>query len=346
LKEEYSLNKMISDIRDIIALRAEESYLTFTIRWDPMLPDRLLGDEGRVRQILLNILNNAVKYTDIGSVNLSVDFVLLKDNKINLSFAVTDTGIGIREEDQKQLFRMFSQVDAKKNREKEGTGLGLAISMRLAELMNGTITVDSTYGKGSKFTVTIEQEAVDFTYAVYNEHPDKYHAYIFMREDEKWGFGRMLNNLQIQIEEEGAVLHAEDSDSTIIFFDMKTYMDVYEATWRNKFSSARMIGLTEIKKAAEETEGIQVLRKPALPIEIMRLLAGDQESDRQEKAGDLYGFEAPEAKILAVDDNRVNLKVITEILKRYEVQIFPVESAQEAIDQIKSGDRYDLILMD
>ena len=184
LQEPYSLHELIANIRDIIAIRAEESNLLFTINWSPTLPDHLIGDAGRVKQVLLNILNNAVKYTEQGSVVFDIEAVPVDNRHIRLVCTVTDTGIGIREEDQKHLFMEFSQVDAKKNREKEGTGLGLAIAKCLAELMDGTVTLKSTYGKGSSFTVTLVQEIEDFSYAVCNNKPGQYHAYVFLNGED------------------------------------------------------------------------------------------------------------------------------------------------------------------
>ena len=346
LKEPYSLHELVANIRDMIAIRAEESHLLFTLNWNPMLPDRLIGDAGRVRQILINILNNAVKYTEKGSVTFSIEATPMPDNRIRLVCTIADTGIGIREEDKKRLFVEFSQVDAKKNREKEGTGLGLAISKCLAELMDGSVTFESTYGKGSTFTVTIVQEVEDFSYAVYNNRPGQYHAYLFMHDEEKWKFARTLNNLQIQIEEEKRIYTAQDSEYTIIFFDTKSYLDTYMEVWRRKYQHVKMIGLAKMQESIPDGIDLQILRKPALPVEIMQILNGECLDTTEESMEETLCFAAPDVRILAVDDNKVNLTVIREVLKRYHMQIFTAESAQEAIDHIKSGEKYDLILMD
>ena len=117
----------------------------------------MFGDEVRIRQIILNILNNAVKYTSSGSVRMKVEKEVLSEEKIVLKVSVKDTGIGIKEEDLGKLFRNFERLDQRKNRNIEGTGLGLAITGKMVELMEGRIEVQSTYGEGSTFTVYLPQ---------------------------------------------------------------------------------------------------------------------------------------------------------------------------------------------
>lgn len=346
LKEPYSLHELVANIRNIIAIRAEEGHLLFTVNWNLTLPDRLIGDAGRVKQVLINILNNAVKYTEKGSIDFGVESAPMPDNRIRLVFTIADTGIGIREEDKKRLFVEFSQVDAKKNREKEGTGLGLAISKCLAELMDGSVAFESTYGKGSVFTVTIVQEAENFSCAVHNNRPEQYHAYIFMQNEEKRKFAGILSNLQIQVEDEKSMNTAPDSEDTIIFFDIQSYLDTYLEVWRRKYQNVKIIGLAKMQESVPEDIDLQILRKPALPFEIMQILNGKRQDVQKEVTEETLCFEAPDVRILAVDDNKVNLTVVREVLKRYRMQIFTAESAQEAIDYIRSGETYDLILMD
>ena len=125
------------------------------------LPSKLYGDDKRVREILTNILNNAVKYTDEGFVKLSIDGVI-SDDTLTLKIEVKDSGQGIKEEDLDTIFSSFSQVNKKKNKNVEGTGLGLTITKSLIEIMGGTISVESEYKKGSTFTVTLPQKIVSF----------------------------------------------------------------------------------------------------------------------------------------------------------------------------------------
>ena len=154
----YRFSSVLNDVSNMISFRAREKKLDFKVDADPTLPDELFGDEVRIKQILTNILNNAVKYTNEGSVRLFVQGEERQRDSIVLKIRVRDTGIGIRKEDLNRLFHKFERVDLKQNNTVEGTGLGLAITQTLLSLMKGTVQVESVYGEGSTFTVRIPQK--------------------------------------------------------------------------------------------------------------------------------------------------------------------------------------------
>ncbi len=153
----YQLSSILGDITNMAVMRIGEKPLEFIIEADPNLPYELFGDEIRIKQILLNYINNSIKFTKQGKVILQVSGER-NENSITLSMRVSDTGLGIKAEDLKKLFSSFSQVDMQKNRAIEGSGLGLSISKRLAELMGGSVSVESEYGKGSTFSLFIPQK--------------------------------------------------------------------------------------------------------------------------------------------------------------------------------------------
>jgi len=156
---EYNLGKLLNDTITMIKIKSEQKKLKFEVSVDENLPERLLGDEIRVKQVLINILNNAVKYTNEGVVKLSIKGSLSEDKSIvNLKMSVKDSGIGIKEENLATLFEGFSRFDLSKNRHIEGTGLGLAITHQLVTMMDGNIDVSSVYGEGSTFIVNIAQK--------------------------------------------------------------------------------------------------------------------------------------------------------------------------------------------
>lgn len=155
---EYSLSSVLNDIFNMIRFKAEGKDLKFNIEVDPTTPDSLKGDEVRVRQVIVNILNNAVKYTKEGSVTFKVGWEEKENGKALLKFSSIDTGIGIREEDMGKLFSQFERLDLKENRNVEGTGLGLSITLSLVKMMQGELKVTSEYGKGSNFTILLPQE--------------------------------------------------------------------------------------------------------------------------------------------------------------------------------------------
>lgn len=156
----YYFSSVLNDVVNMIQVKADQKDLEFIIEVDENLPDELYGDETRIRQVIVNILNNAVKYTKQGSVTFMVDGERLENGGLLLRAAVKDTGIGIREEDKKKLFEDFQRLDLQENRNVEGTGLGLAITSRLVEQMHGTLTVDSVYGEGSTFTISLPQKII------------------------------------------------------------------------------------------------------------------------------------------------------------------------------------------
>lgn len=157
----YDVGAMLSDIVNMIWIRAKKKGLEFHVDVDQAMPSQLYGDEVRIKQILINVLNNAVKYTSEGSVTLSIQCKKQENGHALISYSVTDTGMGIKKESIPFLFSAFKRVDEEKNRYIEGTGLGLSIVKQLVELMNGEIAVNSVYMKGSTFVITLPQEIVD-----------------------------------------------------------------------------------------------------------------------------------------------------------------------------------------
>ncbi len=153
----YHLGTLINDCCSMMNLRAAEKGLRFEVTNDPDIPDVLYGDPVRIRQIIINLLTNAVKYTDSGSISLDIGFETTSPDSIDLLVSVRDTGIGIKEENIPRLFEKYDRLDVTTAKNIEGTGLGLSITKHLLDLMKGTISVDSEYGSGSVFTVSIPQ---------------------------------------------------------------------------------------------------------------------------------------------------------------------------------------------
>lgn len=157
----YSPKELFGDIVDMLQIRMKEKKLDFLIDIDSNLPSMLRGDEVRIKQIMINLLTNAVKYTEKGSVTLSVQGETLEDGRVRMTMSVSDTGIGIKKEDLESLYDYFKRIDQEKNRKIEGSGLGLAITKQLVSLMDGRLMVDSIYTKGSVFTVILDQSVED-----------------------------------------------------------------------------------------------------------------------------------------------------------------------------------------
>lgn len=240
-ENDYHLGSMILDIENMISMRAEEKNLAFRIISDTNLPRNLHGDEMRIKQCIINLLTNSVKYTQNGTVTMKIDCADILGDILELRVTVSDTGIGIREEELHMLFDPFTRLDMMRNKSVEGTGLGLSITKRLVEMMHGNLTVDSEYGRGSTFSFLIPQKIVG-------------------------------------------------------------------------------------------TETLGDYRKAADDITV--------HNDRTGKI-----FIAPKAKILAVDDNRVNITVVKGLLKRLKVQFDSALSGAECLDKVRQN-HYDIIFLD
>ena len=160
---EYACSSVLNDLINMIKKRAEDKGLELIIKMDPDIPSLLYGDEIRIKQVMTNILTNAVKYTEKGSVKLDVQTKCRKDDDIILRVSVSDTGIGIKEEDMPKLFGAFERIDERHNRTIEGSGLGMSITQDLLEMMGSRLEVTSVYGQGSTFAFDLKQKIVDDT---------------------------------------------------------------------------------------------------------------------------------------------------------------------------------------
>lgn len=237
----YETGALFSEIVNMIWIKAKEKGLEFKLQVDSSIPSMLCGDEVRIKQILINLLNNAVKYTSEGSVTLSVRCERQTVNRVRVWYSVEDTGQGVKKENIPYIFNAFRRVDEERNRYIEGTGLGLSIVQQLVNLMGGEISVNSVYTKGSKFIVMLDQDIVD----------------------------------------------------------------------------ERELGTFTLASRARAHEG---------------------EPYRQ-------SFEAPEAHILVVDDNDMNLMVVTKLLADTKIQIDTASSGAECL-RLTQSHHYDCILMD
>ena len=214
---EYDFSSVIHDISNMTLAKIGQKDLKLNINIDNNLPFKLFGDEVRIRQVLVNLMTNAVKYTNEGSVTLTVSGVKQEENII-LTFSVEDTGIGIKEEDIPKLFEEFERIEEKRNRNIEGTGLGMNITTSLLSMMGGKLNVESVYGKGSKFWFELEQPIIDaepignleerirmqtleYNYDVTFVAPDAYVLVVDDNEINRKVFINLLKDTKIQIDE-------------------------------------------------------------------------------------------------------------------------------------------------
>ena len=208
LPAEYRLSAILVDLVNMIKPRAEAKGLEFNIIFDKETPELLYGDEVRIKQILSNLLTNAVKYTETGSVKFAMSFEKSADDSdgVMLSFSISDTGIGIKEEDLGKLFSEFERIEEKRNRNIEGTGLGLNITKHLLEMMGSSLKVESEYGKGSVFSFELKQKVISW------EHLGDYDEAL---KKEKGRFGSYKVSFRAP---QAEVLAVDDNPMNLIVF--------------------------------------------------------------------------------------------------------------------------------
>ncbi len=344
----YELASLLNDVISIIRIRVIDRPVLFVVNIDSYLPALLIGDEIRIRQILLNLLSNAVKYTKEGYIALAISGNLTDDHTAILNFEISDTGIGISEEELPRLFGEFSQLNITHNRGIEGTGLGLAITRNLCLIMGGDISVSSVYGEGSTFTVTLPQKYEEYKKFASVEDKSKQVLLYEPRDIYANSIVCAIDNLDIRctlVTNQNELQHALENDSySFLFFSSFLYEGVKETLERMKIS-VNLVALSEYGEVITY-EGYRNIAMPVHSISIANVLnnvSDDALYHDGEKSG--VRFIAPTARILLVDDINTNLKVAEGLMSPYGMQIDTCESGRQAIELVKSHE-YDIVFMD
>lgn len=348
--EQYEPISIVNDVANIIMTRIGDKKMELLIDYDPTIPFQVMGDSARIKQIIVNLANNAVKFTKEGRVELKVGYRRTSEQEILLQVSVTDTGIGIKKEDIGKLFVSFSQLDSKRNRNIEGTGLGLAISKQLVQLMNGRIWVESEYGQGSKFSFEIPQLVLGEGESVTIEEPRKIRA------------GILTDNAYIELSlvrdfkrfgAEGIVLMASDSLDILekkeaeFFFIDHTMFHERERKFVVSHPQISCVLMVEFQNLITyNIQNLLEVRKPLYSLNIGTIFNHEELYHNAESAeNEVFDFIAPEAEILIVDDNALNLTVATGLIKPLQMKIDTALSGKEAVEMI-TVKHYDLIFMD
>jgi PAS domain S-box-containing protein len=353
----YYFRSVINDVINIIRIRAREKSLAFITSIDSALPNDLTGDEVRIRQILLNLLGNAVKYTYQGFIKLSITAEDCEnaDQEFVLKIEVEDCGIGIKEENLDKVFGEFIQVDMAANRGVEGSGLGLAITKRLCRAMGGSIKVRSAYGKGSVFTARIPQKTNSAERFAEIENPKEQTALIYETRTIKaeslcWS----LDNLGVPrtlAATEDAFLEAlrQERDGTgkkyaFIFMAQALYAPL-QPVLEDMNVRSRLVLMADYGSEP----GIHNVRFLILPVHTLAIAniinhkAAIRSGDEKGKAA--VKFTAPSARVLIVDDITTNLKVAQGLLLPYNMIIDICTTGAASIELFKKN-KYDLVFMD
>lgn len=344
--EEYDFLPMLSDLGMMMLNRIGSKPVELLFDIDPELPARLYGDVLRIRQIIINLMNNATKFTDEGSVCLTVKVVQIEQDDMELFVSVRDTGQGIREEDIGRLFGSFQQVDTKKNHHKEGTGLGLSISKQLVEMMNGNIDVRSEYGKGSEFYFTIHQKVVDGSRAA--RLPEGLRAAIAGNMKSS-----LANEMLIGLADRYRLTYVPDAalpkgNDLPLFYFTDCYEELEEEEKQKLDESGAILCIMQNPMAEEEVpEGALLMNKPLYSYNFCSLILTYMEKQAQQPKQERKPMPVAvaDAHILVVDDNEINRMVAEEMLRPLGVQIETASDGKQALELVQSKE-YDLVFMD
>lgn len=349
MEEEYEPMSMVYDVANIVMTRLKGKDVELILDIDPNLPNKLFGDSIRVKQILLNLANNAVKFTLRGKIVIKMDSEETPDGGVKLQVSVEDTGIGIKKEDLGKLFQSFQQVDSKRNRNMEGTGLGLAISKRLLEMMQGEIWLESEYGTGSRFSFIIPQKAIDKTPGISVREPEKImiaglisNPYVM---ESLYSDARKLGVESIRLLSARDLLTLPGEKRLVLFIEHPMFSKAVEGFVRQHSDVTAVLLINFHDQVNYEIPNLLIVKKPLFILNIATILNGEElyfAGDLQEKE---FDFIAPEAHVLIVDDNAVNLTVAEGLLEPLNMKIETAVSGKEAIEKITSF-HYDIVFMD
>jgi two-component system, sensor histidine kinase and response regulator len=372
---EFDLREAVGDAAKVLALRASEKGLELACYIAADAPDQLLGDAGRLRQVLLNVLGNAVKFTDAGEVVLHVHVENVTPSRVTLRFAVTDTGIGIPPEKQQHIFQAFTQADSSTTRRFGGTGLGLAIALRLVELMHGRMWLESEVGRGSSFFFTAAFDRPQT--AAHEPLLDKSRALDGLRVlvvDDNATNRRILQEMlaswhmkpttvgdaESALETlRGGVIGEKPFDVIISDRQMPGvdgFMLARRVRRERSLARTPIVMLMSVGDAGEaSSRGVAIdayLTKPVKHSDLLDALATlFRVSTRRPRPGRTVRPALRAAKrlrVLVAEDNPVNRKLVTKLLQKRGHQIDAVENGRAAVDTILASPpgAFDAVLMD
>lgn len=344
VEDNYEPMSMLNDLSMIFMNRIGEKQVELLFDIDKNLPAELYGDSLRLRQIIINIMNNAIKFTDEGYVRLTLTVEETGEDTVMLHVSIKDSGQGIKKEDMARLFQSFQQVNTKKNHEKEGTGLGLAITKQLVELMGGSIGVESTYGEGSEFYFDLPQKVVNRQLAATIKDEQPYLVCgkiktVYVRDALKKlveGYGmRYLDFDEAK---------AQNETADYLFVDCEGDLKELRGILRDPADKTAVCALCNPMHECLAGADCTLVNKPLYTLNFCRFMNKEGQAIFA-STEDYLNFVAPEAQVLIVDDTEMNLKVALGLLQPLEMQIDTADGGRKALEMMKNK-RYDLIFMD
>ncbi len=341
----YEPLSLINDISNIVNNRIGEKDIEFIIDLAPDIPHELFGDNVRIHQILINLLNNAVKFTKQGKVGLRLYSEPLVDGMISLKAEVSDTGIGIKKEDFGKLFHSFQQVDSKRNRNVEGTGLGLAISQQLLKLMKGKISVESEYEKGTTFFLEIPQKVINETPIAETSRKEISAALMIQNEFVRTQIMRDLERENVPCTDLIRGGSLDDAKSGFLIIDRALFNDSVKSFILENPGVKCLIIVPYDYPADINLPNVHFLKKPVYSVTLYSALGLSGEVRFGDRDNNDFEFIAPDAYVLIVDDNPINLTVASGILEPLKMHVDMANGAAQTLEKVKAT-KYDMIFMD
>ena len=366
----FSISECIEDAVELLSQKAVEKNLELTYIIDSNVPEAILGDITRLRQIIVNLIGNALKFTQHGEIKLNVNINKSNNKKLEIQFAVSDTGLGIPEDKLNRLFKSFSQVDASTTRQYGGTGLGLVISKKLSELMGGKIWVESEFGKGSTFYFTIQAEATEIPYPDYinNPNPVLKNKNILILDDNETNRKLLVNQIkpwgitsttfENGIDALEQLKSGKKYDLGLIDMQMP-HMDgisfaIEVEKLKNKFPLFLLTSHGQQKHLAKKVSRyfnsylIKPVKKGQLYRGMLKIFerrkSADKFKSREIIIDESFAKKYPH-RILLAEDNIINQKVADRLLNKLGYKIDIVSNGLEAFDAVKNIN-YNIVLMD
>lgn len=369
---EFRLDEVLQNLCNLLSTKAEEAGLELIVHRAPDVPDHLVGDPLRLGQILINLTNNAIKFTPSGEVVVKVELRARQDDELVLGFKISDTGIGMTEEQMGRLFQSFSQADTSTTRHYGGTGLGLVISQRLASLMDGVIKVESEPGVGSTFSFSARLGLSQGSRSTQEPQVRGLRGVSVLIVDDNATSREILSSMVSSFtlnpttvsSGSEALAALREKDYGLIFMDWKMPgMSGIETVQRlrSEFASPPPVimvtnyGREEVRAQAERVGVDGFLIKPVTPSLLFDaiarafssghevILTPDKDSSKEQRDPTRFNFKG--ARVLLVEDNEINQQVASELLEAMGIHVSVAGDGQLALEQLRQQN-FDLVLMD
>ncbi len=357
-EEAYNITSTINDIINMALARRHGKRIEFIIDCDPEIPCMLLGDEKKLRRAIMNVVDNAVKFTNAGCVFIGIHF-RKESYGINLIITIRDTGIGMSEENLERIFTSFNQVDSSRKRQEGGLGLGLAITNALITKMNGAITIKSKPDKGTTVRFTVPQKVLkeEPIVSVKDKGNLNLATYIDMEQfpmvEIRDEYAAVISSLAEKLKEKTTVCRSmaelqrreEKEKFTHVFTSIMEYI-TYTAYFDKLAERTNVIIILDNRDEKYVTNPkLLKVYKPFYILSIVSIINGLYDIRDERHAISSGKFKLEGAHILAVDDNLTNLRVIEGLLGDYRIKVTTAASGEEALKKVISAD-YDFIFMD